>query len=182
MIELLRDKWDYILNTMREDYDISEVSFKTWFLPLKVHSVKDNTVYIVVENDMVAGYMSKKYLTIIQFTISEVFGEPYDVVFIPENKINESTATPAVSPKNSVDNERIMEANLNPKYTFDTFVVGGSNTFAHAYALRVAESPAEEVNPLFLYGGVGLGKTHLMQSIGHYILEHNKDMKVNWVL
>ncbi len=181
MIELLRDKWDYILNTMREDYDISEVSFKTWFLPLKVHSVKDNTVYIVVENDMVAGYMSKKYLTIIQFTISEVFGEPYDVVFIPENKINESTATPAVSPKNSVDNERIMEANLNPKYTFDTFVVGGSNTFAHAYALRVAESPAEEVNPLFLYGGVGLGKTHLMQSIGHYILEHNKDMKVLYV-
>ncbi len=181
MIELLRDKWDYILNTMREDYDISEVSFKTWFLPLKVHSIEDNTVYVIVESDMVAGYMSKKYLTIIQFTISEVLGQPYDVVFIPENKLNDTEKTPVVSPKNTVNNERIMEANLNPKYTFDTFVVGGSNTFAHAYALRVAESPAEEVNPLFLYGGVGLGKTHLMQSIGHYILEHNKDMKVLYV-
>lgn len=184
MFNLLQDKWEDILNTIKEDYDITDVSYNTWFVPLKLNSIEGDTIIIVVEDSMGASYMAKKYSKIFKVTISEVLGQPFEVSFISEKHItnnNEVQQPNPVNVKSSIIDEKVAEANLNPKYTFDTFVVGGSNTFAHAYALRVAESPAEEVNPLFLYGGVGLGKTHLMHSIGHYIIENNKNMKVLYV-
>lgn len=183
MFELLKNKWNDILNIMQQEYDISDVSFKTWLLPLKLYSIKDDTIYILVEDSMGVSYITKKFSKMFKVTIAEVFGQPFEISFISEKDINneEKADNGTKKFKNSQINSRIAEANLNPKYTFDTFVVGGSNSFAHAYALKVAESPAEEVNPLFLYGGVGLGKTHLMHSIAHYILEHNENMKVLYV-
>lgn len=183
MFELLKNKWNDILNIMQQEYDISDVSFKTWLLPLKLYSIKDDTIYILVEDSMGVSYITKKFSKMFKVTIAEVFGQPFEISFISEKDINneEKANNGTKKFKNSQINSKIAEANLNPKYTFDTFVVGGSNSFAHAYALKVAESPAEEVNPLFLYGGVGLGKTHLMHSIAHYILEHNENMKVLYV-
>lgn len=183
MFELLQNKWNDILNIMQQEYDISDVSFKTWLLPLKLYSIKDDTITILVEDTMGVSYITKKFSKMFKVTITEVLGQPFEISFISEKDINSSDKpfTDEQRQKNSQFNDRITEANLNPKYTFDTFVVGGSNSFAHAYALKVAESPAEEVNPLFLYGGVGLGKTHLMHSIAHYILEHNENMKVLYV-
>lgn len=183
MFELLQNKWNDILNIMQQEYDISDVSFKTWLLPLKLYSIKDDTITILVEDTMGVSYITKKFSKMFKVTITEVLGQPFEISFISEKDINTSDKpfTEEQRQRNSQFNDRITEANLNPKYTFDTFVVGGSNSFAHAYALKVAESPAEEVNPLFLYGGVGLGKTHLMHSIAHYILEHNENMKVLYV-
>lgn len=183
MFELLQNKWNDILNIMQQEYDISDVSFKTWLLPLKLYSIKDDTITILVEDTMGVSYITKKFSKMFKVTITEVLGQPFEISFISEKDINTSDKpfTDEQRQRNSQFNDRITEANLNPKYTFDTFVVGGSNSFAHAYALKVAESPAEEVNPLFLYGGVGLGKTHLMHSIAHYILEHNENMKVLYV-
>lgn len=182
MYELLKNKWNDILEIMQQEYDISDVSFKTWLLPLKLYSIKDDTINILVEESMGVSYITKKFSKMFKVTISEVLGQPIEVSFISEKDIDSSEdAIDNDLSKSSKINSRIAEANLNPKYTFDTFVVGGSNSFAHAYALKVAESPAEEVNPLFLYGGVGLGKTHLMHSISHYILEHNENMKVLYV-
>lgn len=183
MFKLLKDKWNEILNIIQQEYDISDVSFKTWLLPLKLYSVKDDTITILVEDTMGVSYITKKFSKMFKVTITEVLGQPFEISFISDKDIDSSnkTVTEEEIQKNSQFNSRIADANLNPKYTFDTFVVGGSNSFAHAYALKVAESPAEEVNPLFLYGGVGLGKTHLMHSIAHYILEHNDNMKVLYV-
>ena len=183
MLELLRSKWDEILNIMQEEYEISDVSFKTWLVPLKIHSIKDDTIYILVDDSIGVSYITKKFYRMFKVTIAEVLGQQFEISFISEKDIDEAESVHENSKKSksSIISERISEANLNPKYTFDTFVVGGSNSFAHAYALKVAESPAEEVNPLFLYGGVGLGKTHLMHSIAHYILEHNENMKVLYV-
>lgn len=183
MLELLRSKWDEILNIMQEEYEISDVSFKTWLVPLKIHSIKDDTIYILVDDSIGVSYITKKFYRMFKVTIAEVLGQQFEISFISEKDIDEAEAVHenTKKSKSSIISERISEANLNPKYTFDTFVVGGSNSFAHAYALKVAESPAEEVNPLFLYGGVGLGKTHLMHSIAHYILEHNENMKVLYV-
>lgn len=183
MLELLRSKWDEILNIMQEEYEISDVSFKTWLVPLKIYTIKDNNIYILVDDSSGVSYITKKFYRMFKVTIAEVLDQQFEITFISEKDIDETHNIPedTKQTKSSIINERISEANLNPKYTFDTFVVGGSNSFAHAYALKVAESPAEEVNPLFLYGGVGLGKTHLMHSIAHYILEHNENMKVLYV-
>ena len=120
-------------------------------------------------------------------TINELFDDSYEIEFISKSQaasvsnenlpINNDNDLLALQKKDALTN-RILEANINPKYTFDSFVVGASNNFAHAYALAVAESPAEMFNPLFIYGGVGLGKTHLMHAIANFILEHNENAKV----
>lgn len=178
MLELIKDKWEHILETMKKEYDISDVSFKTWILPLKVYSFDNNIVTILVsEQPMGLDYIKKRYLTPLQVTISEIIGNEVTVQFILPNDAQKNVKKEEVSSYNN----GIPKSNLNPKYTFDTFVVGNNNNFAHAACLAVAESPAEVYNPLFIYGGVGLGKTHLMQSIAHFVEENSPQLKVKYV-
>ena len=171
------EKWDEILQIVKTEHDLSDVSFKTWLKPLTVYQVEGNIVTIIVPSEQVGlNYISKKYKLPLQVTISEVTGmENCEINFIlPEDVPKKEAAAPKVQSQDT----RCEEAHLNPKYTFDTFVVGGNNNFAHAASLAVAESPGEVYNPLFLYGGVGLGKTHLMHSIAHFILENDPSKKV----
>lgn len=177
MLETIKEKWNYILETMKKEYDISDVSFKTWILPLSVYSCENNKVTIMVAEQPMVQYIKKRYMSPLQVTISEVIEKEVSLDFISPNEIANNTKKEDVS---SYLNG-IPRSNLNPKYTFDTFVVGNNNNFAHAACLAVAESPAEVYNPLFIYGGVGLGKTHLMQSIAHFVQENSPSLKVKYV-
>ena len=177
-MNIVAEKWDEILQTIKIDHDLSDISFDTWLKPLKVYSVEGNIVTILVPSEQVGlYYINKKYKLPLQVTISELTGiDRCEVQFILSDDVKKITS------KNLISNDtRFEEANLNPRYTFGTFVVGSNNKFAHAASLAVAESPGEIYNPLFIYGGVGLGKTHLMHSIARFILEHNPDSKVLYV-
>ena len=183
-MDFIKDQWEIIKETVRTEYNLTDISFNTWINPLALHSVEDNTVYIVIPSDKAgaASYIQTKYKTFFQVTISELFGDNYEVVFIMEKEASsmDKNGSDFIS-KSPVYNINYENANLNPKYKFDTFVVGSNNKFAHSASLAVAESPGEAYNPLYLYGGAGLGKTHLMHSIGHFILEQDPEKKVLYV-
>ena len=174
-MNLVEEKWIEILNRVKEEHEILDVSFDTWLAPLKVHEVEGNVVTILVPSQQVGlDYVSKKYKLPLKVAIAEITGTSYEIKLLLPEDIERQQA------KQEVFNTA-AEAGLNPKYTFDTFVVGSNNKFAHAASLAVAESPGEIYNPLFLYGGVGLGKTHLMHSIAHFILDKNPKKKVLYV-
>ncbi len=184
-IELIKEQWNEIKETVRREYSLSNISFDTWIAPLEPNCVIDNVVYILIPNDKSNAftYINTKYKTFFQVTISEMFNHTYDVIFVMEKDIpslSNAGTNNTVSSK-PVYNINYENANLNPKYKFDTFVVGSNNKFAHSASLAVAESPGEAYNPLYLYGGAGLGKTHLMHSIGHFVLEQNSETKVLYV-
>ena len=181
-LELLTKKWDGILQTIRQENDLSNVAFKTWLLPLKVFRIEDHVLKITAPFEQAATYVENKYKTFLYVAVAEAMGEEYEIKIITEDEASRETAyvppakkMPAPVP---VDDQK---TNLNPKYTFDTFVIGSNNRFAHAASVAVAESPGKEYNPLFLYGGVGLGKTHLMHSVAHYILQKDPTKKVLYV-
>ena len=184
MLEKIRDKWNDILMNIKEEHELSDVSYKTWLLPLKLHSAENGKVFVLVPDANFLGYIKKKYGLLLQVAIEEMTGYPCEVEFIIENQIkdiNEPKNQLIHNTASSVDQAAIQNANLNPRYTFDTFVVGANNNLAHAASLAVAESPGEIYNPLFIYGGVGLGKTHLMHSIAHFILKNNPKAKILYV-
>ena len=181
-MDSIRDNWDLIKETLRTEYDLSEIAYTTWVSPLKYYSMENNIVTILIPSDQshFLNYISNKYKSYFQVTISEMMNHTYDIDFILEKDANEANETNQNRP-NHIYNINYEKANLNPKYNFNTFVVGSNNKFAHSAALAVAESPGESYNPLYIYGGAGLGKTHLMHSIGHFILQQNNDMKVLYV-
>ena len=179
-MNLVKEKWDDIIQKLKIEYDIYDVSFKTWILPLKVHEEKDSTVSIIAPSRAHIDFIMKKYLLFLQVCIEEITGIEYKINLITEEDFGSFSSESNLNTSNNKMN-LFEQANLNPKYTFDTFVVGGNNNFAHAASLAVAESPGEIYNPLFLYGGVGLGKTHLMHSIAHFILERDPSKKVLYV-
>ncbi len=182
-MNIVEEKWPEIIEHLRVEHDLSNVSFSTWIKPLKVYDVVDNTVYILVNMNASVEYIEKKYLLPLKVSIAEITGTEYDVVFLSEDddRLTTVSETNAESNQNKRSKTAAEKAGLNPKYTFDSFVVGGNNNFAHAASLAVAESPGEVYNPLFLYGGVGLGKTHLMHSIAHFILDKDPKKKVLYV-
>ena len=178
-MDFIKENWDLIKETLRTEYDLSDISYKTWVKPLTFHSVKDDVVTIMIPSDQAHAlkYISSKYKSYFQVTISEMMDHTYDISFILESDVNDEMMTPP----GAVYNINYENAHLNPKYRFDTFVVGNNNKFAHSASLAVAESPGEAYNPLYLYGGAGLGQTHLIHSIGHFILDQNPDKKVLYV-
>lgn len=178
-MDSIKDNWDLIKETLREEYELTDISYNTWIVPLNFYQVKNNVVMIIIPSDQAhaLNYISSKYKSYFQVTISEMMNHTYDIAFILEKDVVEG----ALDEDDPVYNMKYEHANLNPKYKFDTFVVGSNNKFAHSASLAVAESPGEIYNPLYIYGGAGLGKTHLMHSIGRFILEQNPDMKVLYV-
>ena len=181
MLELITQKWPEILAYFKKEFDIADVSFNTWIVPLRVSQVVENDIFIVVPNNpMSLQYITKKYSLALKTSIAEITGMDFDIKFIlPDQEKNLNPPEEIEIPEKQ---QNVFEkAGLNPKYTFSTFVVGENNNLAHAASLAVAETPADAFNPLYIYGGVGLGKTHLMQAIAHFILSHDPEKKVLYV-
>lgn len=181
-LERLSGKWDGILQTIRQDNGLSDVAFKTWLLPLKLFRIEGNVLKITAPFEQAVTYIENKYKTFLYVAVAEAMGEEFEIKIITED--DAAKEKPFVQPiKKTVISKEVddQKTNLNPKYTFDTFVIGSNNRFAHAASVAVAESPGKEYNPLFLYGGVGLGKTHLMHSVAHYILQKDPTKRVLYV-
>lgn len=185
MLEKILEKWEEILLYIKEEYEITDVSYKTWLLPLTPYSVDKDILTIIVPDDIFLNYVKKKYELLLKVTVEEITGFPCEIQFILQDQVREKqepAGKKLIQNTNAtVSQLAIQNANLNPRYTFDTFVVGKNNNLAHAASLAVAESPGEIYNPLFIYGGVGLGKTHLMHSIAHFILKNNPNSKILYV-
>ena len=173
----ITDLWNNALSTI--ETKISKPSFDTWLKPTKAHSLQGDLLVVTAPNEFARDWLEERYSQLIAEILYEITGEELLVKFIiPQNQIEEEFDQ-QISTKQKKKEEEVTEQTiLNSKYTFDTFVIGSGNRFAHAASLAVAEAPAKAYNPLFIYGGVGLGKTHLMHAIGHYVLDHNPSAKV----
>jgi len=172
----LKKNWEKTLEYLKPE--LTPVSYDTWMAPLKPISLDEEKgrLYLQVYNDFSRSILETRYVSIVENSVKQAFGSPLRVVFVETDD-----AVLHADPKEPVKKPFTDELYLNPKYIFNTFVVGSNNRFAHAASLAVAESPAKAYNPLFIYGGAGLGKTHLMHAIGHYILQQNPKLKVLYV-
>ena len=177
-MEHLEQLWDNVLSQVEQK--ISKPSFETWLKSTKLLSYKGTNVTIAAPNSFAREWLENHYVHLITGILTELTGEDLLIKFVVQ-KDQEADDFDLPAPKiqaKAADHHEISPGMLNPKYTFDTFVIGSGNRFAHAASLAVAEAPAKAYNPFFIYGGVGLGKTHLMHAIGHYVLEHNPNAKV----
>ncbi|HBI56762.1 MAG TPA: chromosomal replication initiator protein DnaA [Firmicutes bacterium] len=164
----IKDIWNKTLDLIEQR--ISGPSFETWLKETEALSIIGDNLVIGVPTDFVKEWLENRYAQLICDVLYEVTGTRIQVTFIV------GSLTTTAEPFSRVD--EVISAQLNPKYTFESFVIGNSNRFAHAAALAVAEAPAKAYNPLFIYGGVGLGKTHLMHAIGHFVHRHYPGAKV----
>lgn len=177
----LEQLWIKTLNIIKGE--LTEVSFNTWIKSIIPISIEETTMKLEVPNDFTRGILESRYKDLIINAVKLVTSKKYSIEFLissEEGTVENEKTQNTNNDSNVVVNDE-MSSTLNPKYTFNSFVIGNSNRFAHAASLAVAEAPAKAYNPLFIYGGVGLGKTHLMHAIGHYILQNNPKAKVVYV-
>jgi chromosomal replication initiator protein len=178
----LAELWEKTLDIIKGE--MSEVSFNTWIKSCEPISISSNTIKLSVPNSFTQDILEKRYKDLLANSIQAICSKLYNIEFLIATDLQPEDQIIKVENKrqqNVITVNDEMTTTLNPKYTFDSFVIGNSNRFAHAASLAVAESPAKAYNPLFIYGGVGLGKTHLMHAIGHYILQNNPNSKVAYV-
>lgn len=185
MKETLIKQWDNILNLLEIEYDVSHMMINTWIRALSIKEVTDTTIILSMDNKLgkrgIEFIEKKMYDIYLQSAIEATLNKPYEILFCLDG---EEITSNKDETENGLDGHikvSLEKSNLNPKYTFDTFVIGDNNRHAHAACVAVAEEPSSAYNPLFLYGGAGLGKTHLMQAIAHHIITHNPDLRVLYV-
>lgn len=179
--EVIKGKWEMILEYVRDNFDVMPVSYKTWLKPLELCDFIDGELIIIAPDQVFCQYIEKRYSTILKVSIEEISGISSEIRLITEEEVRNYHKAGEKKLTEEDFPQILKKANLNPRYTFDSFVVGSSNNLAHAASLAVAESPGEIYNPLYIYGGAGLGKTHLMQSIAHFILKSNPQSNIRYV-
>jgi chromosomal replication initiator protein len=172
--------WDHVL--ARIETKVNRHSFYTWFKPTAFVADRDGTIRVRVPNALFRDWLTKHYAAVIEEALDEVQRSGVPVAFVTEDTAAASAPEPPAQP-DVVDEEPVADdlGIISPRYSFDTFIVGPSNQFAHAACRAVAEAPSRSYNPLFIYGGVGLGKTHLMHAIGHYVATHLKNLKLTYI-
>ena len=171
--------WNQVLS--RIETKVNRHSFYTWFRPTTFVEDSGELVTIRVPNDLFRDWLTKHYAGIISEAVTEVQREGMQVAFVIDGETGTAIASPHERPQVDAPPSGPPKRGLNPRYTFDTFVVGSSNQFAHAASVAVAEAPSRSYNPLYLYGGVGLGKTHLMHAIGQYLLNQTPSLKLTLI-
>ncbi|MBP3616693.1 MAG: chromosomal replication initiator protein DnaA [Lachnospiraceae bacterium] len=179
-IKTIKNKWTEILEYMKTEFIIPDAVYKTWLSPMYPYALKGNNLIINFTDKQLGmmgiDFIKKKYLRYLETSVETILNESYEIDLVLSDDISEDDSSTEQKKKRNESYDT-----LNPKYTFDTFVVGKSNHMAHAASVAVAASPGEAYNPLFLYSGPGLGKTHLMQSIAHDILDRNEDALIRYV-
>lgn len=155
--------WQKALNLLRDS--MNETRYRTWFENLKLHSAEDGRIVIYCDDAFIVRNIRERYKTQLSMVIGQAFGEAYNLEVVTTDELPRFEKEMTSSP-------------LNPKYIFETFVVGSGNQLAYSASVAVAEDPGHAYNPLFIYGGVGLGKTHLMNAIAHYIVEDKPNSKI----
>ena len=175
--------WDQILT--RIETKVNRHTFMTWFMPTALVSDIGSSITVRVPNTLAQDWLTKHYSVVLSEALAEVRRPDTSLVFIVDGA---DVTAPSDNPSAGSAGEEpagvgvtLTPAGLNPRYTFDTFIVGPSNQFAHAACRAVAEAPSRSYNPLFIYGGVGLGKTHLMHAIGQYVLEHDPGLRLTYI-
>jgi chromosomal replication initiator protein len=174
--------WDQILS--RVETKVNRHSFSTWFKPTAFVEDGGRSITVRVPNTLFKDWLTKHYSVVLSEALAEVRRSESSVVFVAEPGAAVPPPEVPVPTAADVDDPAQSEqtpAGLNPRYTFDTFIVGPSNQFAHAACRAVAEAPSRSYNPLFIYGGVGLGKTHLMHAVGQFVLQHDRNLKLTYI-
>ena len=173
--ENLNELWSRAKELLKDETTV--ITYQTWIQPLELKSVNNNVIILVASNPFQKDTIESRYLTLLTNTFNFITNKKCNVIIKLKDEEEDISNTISSSPNNKV----LMNSGLNPKYTFDTFVVGSNNKFAQAAAMGVADNPGSKYNPFFIYGGVGLGKTHLMHAIGNQILMYNPNVNILYV-
>jgi chromosomal replication initiator protein len=174
--------WDQVLD--RIESKVGRHPFHTWFKPTSLLQDSGRQVLVRVPNLLFTEWLSKHYSMVLAEALRDVGRPDVELLFVPDDEAGSPRSAAAAAPPTADGPTTIVPsapAGLNPRYTFATFIVGPSNQFAHAACRAVAEAPSRSYNPLFIYGGVGLGKTHLMHAIGQYVLQHHRSFKLTYI-
>ena len=175
------DLWNEVADRLKDA--LNDTTFRTWFDQVEGGDVSEEAVVLTVPNDFTRNWIEAHFFGLVQAAVRELTGDerPVRLAVRTQRDPNEAAVAAETGSSSVTPPARTPSGGLNPKYTFDSFVIGSSNRFAHAAALAVAEAPAQAYNPLFIYGGTGLGKTHLLQAVGQYVDEHSSALGVKYV-